>query len=136
MEINWENLINEAKRGMDFAYAPYSHYKVGAAVLAGSGKTYTGCNIENASFPLSMCAERVALFKAISEGEKELLALAVVANSSTISVPCGGCRQVIVEFAPEIPIALCNIEGKRKIVKARDLLPFPFTKDYLEGSEI
>lgn len=136
MEINWEDLLREAKRGMDLAYAPYSHYKVGAAVLSGSGKIYTGCNIENASFPMSMCAERVAIFKAFSEGEREFLALAVVANSSTLSVPCGGCRQVIVEFAPEMPIALCNNDGKRKIIKAKDLLPLPFTKDYLEDPDI
>ncbi len=136
MEINWDELISEAKRVMDLAYAPYSHFQVGAAVLSSSGKIYTGCNIENASFPMSMCAERVALFKAISEGEKEFLALAVVANSPALSAPCGGCRQVIVEFAPEMSIALCNNEGKRKIIKAKDLLPLPFTKDYLEDSDI
>ncbi|MCR4432469.1 MAG: cytidine deaminase [Coprothermobacterota bacterium] len=131
MEIDWQILIEEARRAQKLAYAPYSHFQVGAALLASSGKIYTGCNIENASYPLSICAERVAIFKAVSEGETQFLALAVVADSQSLSAPCGACRQVIMEFAPELPVALSNLEGQRIIVKASDLLPMPFTKEFL-----
>jgi cytidine deaminase len=131
LEIDWQILIEEARRAQKLAYAPYSHFQVGAALLASSGKIYTGCNIENASYPLSICAERVAIFKAVSEGETQFLALAVVADSQSLSAPCGACRQVIMEFAPELPVALSNLEGKRIIVKASDLLPMPFTKEFL-----
>lgn len=131
MEIDWQILIEEARRAQKLAYAPYSHFQVGAALLASSGKIYTGCNIENASYPLSICAERVAIFKAVSEGETQFLALAVVADSQSLSAPCGACRQVIMEFAPELPVVLSNLEGQRIIVKASDLLPMPFTKEFL-----
>jgi cytidine deaminase len=131
LEIDWQILIEEARRAQKLAYAPYSHFQVGAALLASSGKIYTGCNIENASYPLSICAERVAIFKAVSEGETQFLALAVVADSQSLSAPCGACRQVIMEFAPELPVALSNLEGQRIIVKASDLLPMPFTKEFL-----
>jgi len=131
VEIDWQILIEEARRAQKLAYAPYSHFQVGAALLASSGKIYTGCNIENASYPLSICAERVAIFKAVSEGETQFLALAVVADSQSLSAPCGACRQVIMEFAPELPVALSNLEGQRIIVKASDLLPMPFTKEFL-----
>lgn len=131
MEIDWQILIEEARRAQKLAYAPYSHFQVGAALLASSGKIYTGCNIENASYPLSICAERVAIFKAVSEGETQFLALAVVADSQSLSAPCGACRQVIMEFAPELPVVLSNLEGQHIIVKASDLLPMPFTKEFL-----
>lgn len=131
MEIDWQILIEEARRAQKLAYAPYSHFQVGAALLASSGKIYTGCNIENASYPLSICAERVAIFKAVSEGETQFLALAVVADSQSLSAPCGACRQVIMEFAPELLVVLSNLEGQRIIVKASDLLPMPFTKEFL-----
>ncbi|MGB9553294.1 MAG: cytidine deaminase, partial [bacterium] len=91
MEINWEFLVKEAQNAQGRAYAPYSSFRVGAALLASSGRLYTGCNIENASYPLSICAERVAIFKAVSEGEKEFLAMALVSDSHSLSAPCGAC---------------------------------------------
>jgi len=132
VRIDWEALLREAQKAQQIAYAPYSKFKVGAALLASSGKIYTGCNIENASYPLSICAERVAIFKAASENEREFLALAVVADSASVSAPCGACRQVIVEFAPELPILLSNLKGERLTVNVKDLLPLPFTRDFLE----
>lgn len=131
MEINWEFLVKEAQNAQEKAYAPYSSFRVGAALFTSSGKLYTGCNIENASYPLCICAERVAIFKAVSEGEKEFLAMALVSDSHSLSAPCGACRQVIMEFAPEMSILLLNPEGQRILIKAKDLLPMPFTKEFL-----
>ncbi len=102
-------LIQEAIAARKWAYAPYSHYSVGAAVLAGSGRIYSGVNVENAAFPTTMCAERTAIFSAVSQGEREFDAIAVVtANGGT---PCGSCRQVLAEFGLEIVVIIADQEG-------------------------
>ena len=103
-------LIQSANEIRQWAYAPYSHYAVGAALLAASGRVYTGINIENAAYPSSTCAERVAVFKAVSEGERLFLAIAVVTNNG--GSPCGTCRQVLAEFGLETLVIIANQEGK------------------------
>lgn len=124
-------LIEEAKKARERAYVPYSKFKVGAALLAASGRIYRGCNIENASYGLSNCAERTAIFKAVSEGETEFLALAVVADTKEPTAPCGACRQVMEEF--KIPkIILANIDGGHTVFMLRELLPYSFTSCNLE----
>jgi cytidine deaminase len=122
-------LIEAAKAAQKNAYCPYSRYPVGAAVLTDSGRIYTGCNVENASFGLAICAERVAIFKAVSHGEKKVKALCVAAKSAK---PCGACRQVITEFAPKdaeiIIVDWQPLEKKEKITRttAGRLLPYAF----------
>ncbi|OGR77080.1 MAG: cytidine deaminase [Elusimicrobia bacterium GWC2_64_44] len=122
-------LIEAAKNAQKNAYCPYSRYPVGAAVLAESGRIYTGCNVENASFGLAICAERVAIFKAVSHGEKKIRALSVAAKSAK---PCGACRQVIIEFAPKdaeiIYVDWFPMAKKQKVTftKAGKLLPQAF----------
>jgi len=128
-----EELMELAKKYRENAYVPYSKFKVGAAVLAKSGKAYGGCNIENSSYPVTNCAERTAIFKAVSEGEKELEALAVVADTDGPCAPCGACRQVIAEF--RIPkILMTNLKGAVKTVTLEELLPFAFSSDDLKKS--
>jgi len=117
-------LINQARQAQKNAYAPFSKFKVGAAVLTTNGKVFTGCNIENASYGLTVCAERVAIFKAVSEGYKKLKAIAVVTNDC--SYPCGACLQVMAEFAPDITIILSNGRNKTKTMKLKELLPKQF----------
>ena len=121
-----EELIKIAKEYREHAYVPYSKFKVGAAVLTGSGKVYGGCNIENASYPVTNCAERTAIFKAVSEGETKLTAIAVVADTEDPCSPCGACRQVMAEF--RIPkIIMTNMKGNTKVVTLEELLPFAFS---------
>lgn len=121
------DLANEARRR---AYAPYSNYPVGAALRTKSGRLFTGCNVENAAYPHGMCAERVAIFKAVSEGEREFEVLAVVTPNG--GSPCGGCRQVMAEFGLETRVLIANGEGKllRELTVA-DLLPGAFTPEDL-----
>lgn len=120
-----ESLVQEALAARAASYAPYSNYPVGAAVLAGSGKVYRGANIENASYPATVCAERVAAYKALSEGERELVAIAVVSDSG--GFPCGICRQVLNEFNGELVVIVANGEGEISAVTALDrLLPHAF----------
>jgi cytidine deaminase len=111
VNIDFAPLIQAARKARENAYAPYSHYDVGAAVLTKSGKIFSGCNVENAAYPSGLCAERVAIFKAVSEGERELIALAVV--TSNAGSPCGACRQVFSEFAQDdAEIVLVNGTGE------------------------
>ena len=131
--IDWDRLIEEVKAAREMTYTPYSHFPVGAALLGASGKIYRGVNIENASYPLTICAERVALFSAYSMGERGFLALAIVTNAPTFSSPCGACRQVLVELAPGMPILLANLAGERMLTDSSSLLPFPFTPESLLG---
>lgn len=113
MKADLRELVAQARQARRNAYAPYSHYPVGAAVLAKSGKVYTGCNVENAAYPSGLCAERVAIFKAVSEGEREFVALAVV--TSNLGSPCGACRQVLSEFAADdAVIVLAPARGTRR----------------------
>lgn len=104
-----QDLIQAAVEARRLAYVPYSHYPVGAALLAGSGVVYRGCNIENAAFPTSLCAERVTVFKAVSEGEREFEAIAVV--TANAGMPCGSCRQVLSEFGLDTLVIIADLEG-------------------------
>ena len=128
---NYTRLINAARKARKSAYAPYSKYQVGAAVLAKSGKIYSGCNVENAAYPSGLCAERVAIFKAVSEGEREFIALAVV--TSNLGSPCGACRQVMSEFAEDdAMIILASTKGKHiKQFTMAEILPDRFTAQHL-----
>jgi cytidine deaminase len=127
-----EELIEEAKKARDKAYAPYSKFSVGAALLASNGLVYHGCNIENAAYSLCNCAERTALFKALSDGEREFLMLAVVADTVRPVPPCGACRQVISELCPQdMPIILTNLSGKIQQFTVEELLPAAFSAEDL-----
>ena len=121
-------LIELAKQTRAHAYAPYSGFAVGAAALSADGRVFLGCNIENASYGLTNCAERTAIFSAVAAGAKELAALAVVADGEQPCSPCGACRQVVAEFAVK-HIILANLAGKSRIVTAEELLPFAFSLD-------
>lgn len=122
-----KTLIKTALHAMDNAYVPHSKFKVGAALLTKSGNIYGGCNIENASFPLTCCAERVAIFKAISAGEQQFKAMAVIADTGEVISPCGACRQVMAEFfTDDVNIYLCNVAGKTEQTTIQTLLPFSF----------
>ena len=119
----YEKLLSKAKEARLIAYAPYSKFKVGSALLLDDGTIITGCNIENVSFGLSICAERVAIFKAISSGYKTLKAMAIIGDTMEPCSPCGACRQVMVEFSPNMLVIMSNLQNKTKIIKAKDLLP-------------
>lgn len=127
--MDYENLIAKAMGARKEAYAPYSHFTVGAALLARSGRVYTGCNVENASYGLSICAERVAVFKAVSEGEREFEAIAVVTEKGV--TPCGACRQVLREFGDDIKVIVANEAGAYQVFTVRELLPEAFTPEHL-----
>ena len=123
--ITDRELLEKAKKVSEHAYAPYSKFSVGAAILTKSGVVYTGCNVENSSFGLTCCAERVALFKAVSEREKEFLKIAVVGQENTSVLPCGACRQVLFEFAPDITIITLQ-NNKIKSYSLKELFPEGF----------
>ncbi len=133
--MNKEELIEIARKARENAYAPYSNFKVGAALLTKSGKVVTGCNVENSSYGASMCAERVAVFKAISEGEKEFAEIAVITDAEEPAMPCGMCRQVLAEFSPRIKVYAANLRGKVIETTLDKLLPYAFTKEDLQGGE-
>ena len=118
-------LLDKAEKAMAFAYAPYSRFRVGAALLTACGKIYTGCNVENASFGATNCAERTAVFKAVSEGEKSLKALAVVTSGESATGPCGICRQVLCEFTDDMDIIFRGSDGKTVETTLKALLPMP-----------
>lgn len=124
-----QELVAQAMKARKKAYAPYSHYKVGAALLGKSGQIYLGCNIENASFSLTCCAERTAIFKAISEGEREFEAIAVATSNGV--TPCGACRQVLSEFAPDLIVYITDSHGRIKTTSIKKLLPGAFTPNDL-----
>lgn len=131
-----EKLIDKAKKIREKAYTPYSNFEVGAALLTESGKIYTGCNIENASYPVGCCAERVAIFKAISEGEKNFKKMAVVANTKEPVSPCGSCRQVMAEFFPkDMPIYLSNLRNDVYETTIEKLLPGSFQPSHLKEGQ-
>ncbi|MFX3624995.1 MAG: cytidine deaminase [Ectobacillus sp.] len=121
-------LINHALEARKQAYAPYSGFQVGAAILTKSGKVYFGCNVENASYGLTNCAERTAIFKAVSEGDMDIAAIAVVGDTDGPISPCGACRQVIAEFCDtDAPVILANIKGDFKVTSIGELLPGGFS---------
>ena len=119
-------LVNAARAARGHAVAPYSHFKVGAALLAVDGRVYGGCNVENASYGLTVCAERVALLKALSEGVREFRAIAVVADTSAPTPPCGPCRQLLWEYCGDIPVVMANLTAITATHQMAALLPLPF----------
>jgi cytidine deaminase len=127
-------LIETAKAARLQSLAPFSNFLVGAALQTKAGKVYTGCNIESASYGLTVCAERVAIWKALSEGEREFTDLVVVADTEALTPPCGTCRQIIWEFAKHARIVLVNLRGRREEVSIKDLLPRAFDARFLKES--
>jgi cytidine deaminase len=132
VNLDFAPLVNAAQQARRNAYVPYSHYAVGAAVLTKSGKIFSGCNVENAAYPSGLCAERVAIFKAVSEGERDLIALAVV--TSNAGSPCGACRQVFSEFSQDDgEIVLADDSGRiHKRFTLKELLPERFGPNQLK----
>lgn len=122
-----KRMIDIAREALNNAYAPYSRYRVGAVVETSSGKLYTGCNVENMSFGLTVCAERVAIFKAISDGERSITRIAIVSDSDSIPIPCGACLQVMSEFSDgDLEVIVSSKDGKLESFKLVELLPNPF----------
>lgn len=128
---NNEKLIEAAKKARENARAPFSHFKVGASLETKTGEIITGCNIENASYGLTMCAERVAIFKAISEGKKDFTRICVVADTDDLTPPCGACRQIIWEFCGDAEVLMANLQGKIETFQMRELLPRAFDAKFL-----
>jgi cytidine deaminase len=126
-----ETLIAAAKQARENAHAPYSNFRVGAALRARSGRVYTGCNVENATYGLTVCAERVAIFKAISEGERGFDSIAVVTHTDVLTPPCGACRQLLWEFCGDIEVVLANLAGKVEVLRMSALFPRPFDSSFL-----
>lgn len=129
MERTWQGLVRAAIEARDYAYAPYSNYKVGAALLTAAGTIYRGCNVENAAYTATNCAERTAIFKAVSEGDVEYTAIAVVTADG--GPPCGVCLQVMREFAPHLKVVISNLKGEYRVFKLAELLPQSFGPENL-----
>jgi cytidine deaminase len=124
-------LIEAALHARENAHAPFSKFKVGAALEDDEGRIHTGCNVENATYGLTLCAERVAVFKAISEGARKFRRIAVAADSDKLTPPCGACRQILWEFCGDIEVILANPRGKTEMLRLRDLFPRPFDASFL-----
>ena len=135
-EHDFPPLIEAASEARLQSLAPFSNFLVGAAVRTAGGKVYIGCNIESASYGLTVCAERVAIWKALSEGERDFTELAVVTDTQTLTPPCGTCRQIIWEFCKNATIVLANLRGETEIVSIRDLLPRAFDARFLSGGAV
>lgn len=131
MEHSQKVLIEAATEVRENSYAPYSKFKVGAAVSTPDGVIYTGCNVESASFGLTVCAERVAIWKAVSEGETKFSSIAVVADTEMLTPPCGVCRQIIWEFCGDVPVILANLHGHVESMLISELLPRAFDTKFL-----
>lgn len=127
-----KDLIEKARAARENAYAPFSDFKVGAALLTAGGEIITGCNIENASYGLTMCAERVAIFKAISDGARDFTKICVVADTENLTPPCGACRQIIWEFCGDVEIVLSNLDGATEKFQMSELLPKAFDAKFLD----
>jgi len=132
IESESKDVIDAALAACDRSVAPFSNFLVGAAVQTPEGKIFTGCNIESASYGLTVCAERVAIWKAVSEGERKFVRLVIAADTESLTPPCGTCRQIIWEFAKDAEITLVNRESKREIVQIRELLPMAFDARFLK----
>jgi cytidine deaminase len=124
-------LIAAALKAREFAHAPFSKFKVGAAIQDDTGRVFTGCNVENATYGLTLCAERVAVFKAVSEGAGKLVRVAVAADTDTLTPPCGACRQILWEFCGDAEVILSNLHEKTETFRLRDLFPRPFDASFL-----
>ena len=130
-----EKLIVAAWEARKNAYAPYSHFAVGAAVLTTDGHIYTGCNIENVSYGLTNCAERTAIFQAVAHGKREFTHLAICTDTATWTAPCGACRQVMLEFAPQMQVIMVNSRGERKQLSVAELMPDAFADFQIKTEE-
>ena len=126
-----QELIKRAQAAYGQAYVPYSHYPVGSAALFSSGEIYSGCNVENASYGLTVCAERNAIFHAVAQGERELMGIAIAVPTDSFPSPCGACRQVIREFAVDCPVILINGQGETRVTSLKRLLPDAFGPEFL-----
>ena len=126
-----QELCQTAINMLDRAYVPYSHFPVGAALECSDGTVFTGCNIENAAYGVTICAERTAIFKAVSEGRRDFVRIAIAGRSEDYCVPCGSCRQVMMEFAPELEVICLNGKGESKTFALRELLPYGFDRTWL-----
>ena len=126
-----EELVRVASLARQRAHAPYSKYKVGAAIRSKRNKVHSGANVENASYGLTVCAERTAAFAAVNAGDAVFDAIAIVIDDERLPTPCGACRQVLAEFSPEMRVILATAGGKRKVTSLRDLLPDPFLPENL-----
>ena len=125
--MDWEALVTAASEARERAYAPYSGFRVGSALVTSAGEIYSGCNVENRSFGATICAERVALGSAVASGSQEITALVVITETQPPAAPCGMCLQVLTEFGgPDLPVLLVNLRGERQEHRLRDLHPFPF----------
>jgi cytidine deaminase len=124
-------LVAAARRAREHAHAPFSHFKVGAALETADGTIVTGCNVENATYGLTICAERVAMFKAISEGHRSFTRIAVVADTGEPTPPCGACRQILWEFGGDLEVVLANLREEKGIHRLKALLPLPFDARFL-----
>lgn len=124
-------LVEAALAAREQAHAPFSKFKVGAALEDASGRIFTGCNVENATYGLTICAERVAVFKAISEGARAFKRIAVSADTDVLTPPCGACRQILWEFCGDVEITLANLHGKSETMRMQDLFPRPFDASFL-----
>lgn len=129
-----DNMIERAKAAMQNAYSPYSHFKVGSCIRTDDDQYFTGCNIENMSFGLTICAETCALSNLISHGGQHIAEVAITCSTAEICGPCGGCRQRLAEFAdPDTPVHMCNCLGESRTVLLGELLPMPFSQQFLQG---
>ena len=131
MKAQYIELVETARRAKRRAFAPYSHFHVGAALLSGNGRIYSGCNVEISTYALTICAERTAIFKAISEGERNFKAIAVVSDDPDFTPPCGACRQVLMDLAGNIDFLMVNAKGRIKILTMKTLLPHAFGRKNL-----
>jgi cytidine deaminase len=129
-----DELVAAAWGVRDRAVAPYSGFKVGAALLASNDRIFTGCNIENSTYGLTICAERVAVFKALSEGAGSFTKIAIVTGSSKLTPPCGSCRQILWEFCGDIEILMANLEGQHRQVRLHKLFPEPFERSFFRSN--
>jgi cytidine deaminase len=125
------NLYERAVKARELAHAPFSNFRVGAAIEYEDGRIFTGCNVENASYGLTMCAERVAVFKAVSEGAGKALRVVVVADTDSLTPPCGACRQILWEFCGGAELTMANLSGKQERVSMREIFPKPFGASFL-----
>ena len=128
----YDALIAAAKQARENAHAPFSNFRVGAAVRAKSGRIFTGCNVENSTYGLTLCAERVAIFKAVSEGERGFDSIAVAADTDTLTPPCGACRQILWEFCGDAELTLVNLQGRTETFRMKDIFPRPFDASFLD----
>jgi cytidine deaminase len=132
--LEYTDLVDAARTARERAYAPYSGFAVGAAALTASGLVFLGCNIENAAYPAAVCADRIALFNAYAAGERNIVALAVIADTEGPVSPCGVCRQVILEIAPRCTVILANLRGDTVVTTPQALLPGGFTREALQAA--